>query len=137
MSERGCHILLVDDDDVTNFLSREMLRIYMPSPQIDAVLNGHEAIEYLQSRADSPDQLPDIILLDINMPVMDGWEFLAEFDKLKRPGFEKIHIIMFTSSVYYEDIDKARTYATVKDIFSKPLDERKIKDIIALCNSSQ
>lgn len=137
MSEPGHHILLVDDDDVTNFLSREMLRIYMPSPQIDTVLNGHEAIEYLQSRADNPDQLPDIILLDINMPVMDGWEFLAEFDKLKRPGFEKIHIIMFTSSVYYEDIDKARTYATVKDIFSKPLDERKIKDIIALCSSTQ
>lgn len=134
MSELGRHILLVDDDDVTNFLSREMLRIYTPSPQIDTVLNGHEAIEYLLSRADHPNQLPDIILLDINMPVMDGWEFLAEFDKLKRPGFEKIHIIMFTSSVYYEDIDKARTYASVKDIFSKPLDERKIKDILTLCD---
>ncbi len=134
MSEPGRHVLLVDDDDVTNFLSKEMLRIYMPSPLIDTVVNGHEAIEYLRSRADHPDQLPDIILLDINMPVMDGWEFLAEFDKLKRPGFEKIHIIMFTSSVYYEDIDKARTYTTVKDIFSKPLDESKIKEIIALCN---
>jgi len=133
MSKPAHHILLVDDDDVTNFLSREMLRIYMPSPKIDTTLNGQEAIDYLLSRADDPEQLPDIILLDINMPVMDGWEFLAEFEKLKRPGFEKIHIIMFTSSVYYEDIGKAKTYSIVTDIFSKPLDESKIKAIIACC----
>lgn len=134
MSKPAHHILLIDDDDVTNFLSREMLRIYMPSPQIDTALNGQEAIDYLRSRVDDPEQLPDIILLDINMPVMDGWEFLAEFEKLKRPGFEKIHIIMFTSSVYYEDIDKAKTYSVVTEIFSKPLDENKIKAIIACCS---
>lgn len=134
MNNPAHHILLVDDDDVTNFLSREMLRIYMSSPQIDTALNGQEAIDYLRSRIDDPRQLPDIILLDINMPVMDGWEFLAEFEKLKGPGFEKIHIIMFTSSVYYEDIDKAKTYPIVTDIFSKPLDESKIKAIIASCS---
>ncbi|MBL0882350.1 MAG: response regulator [Chitinophagaceae bacterium] len=133
MSKPAHHILLVDDDDVTNFLSREMLSIYLPAPKIDMALNGQEAIDFLRSRADQPEQLPDIILLDINMPVMDGWEFLAEFEKLKRPAFEKIHIIMFTSSVYYEDIDKAKTYAIVKDIFSKPLDESKIKTIVDSC----
>ncbi len=133
MSKPSQHILLVDDDDVTNFLSREMLRIYLPLPQIDTVMNGQEAIDYLKERAANADELPDIILLDINMPVMDGWEFLAEFENIRRPGFEKINIIMFTSSVYYEDIDKARTYSIVKNIFSKPLDEGKIKEIIASC----
>lgn len=131
MSNVPYHILLVDDDDVTNFLSREMLRLYMASPIIDIAVNGQEAIDYLLIRANDLDSLPNLILLDINMPIMDGWDFLAEFDKIKRPGFEKINIIMFTSSVYYEDIDRARTYATVKNIYSKPLDEQKISEIVA------
>jgi CheY-like chemotaxis protein len=133
MSNEPYHILLVDDDDVTNFLSKEMLRLYMASPKIDITLNGQDAIDYLVERAGEPDRLPNLILLDINMPIMDGWDFLAEFDKVKKPGFEKINIIMFTSSVYYEDIDRARTYATVKNIYSKPLDEQKIREIIASC----
>lgn len=133
MSNSPFHILLVDDDDVTNFLSKEMLRLYMASPTIDIALNGQEAIDFLLSNADDPEKIPDLILLDINMPIMDGWDFLAEFDKINRPGFEKINIIMFTSSVYYEDIDRARTYASVRNIYSKPLDEQKIKEIIASC----
>jgi len=133
MSKEPYHILLVDDDDVTNFLSKEMLRLYMASPKIDITLNGQDAIDYLVERAEEPHRLPNLILLDINMPIMDGWDFLAEFDKIKKPGFEKINIVMFTSSVYYEDIDRARTYTTVKNIYSKPLDEQKIREIIASC----
>ncbi len=134
MSSDPYHILLVDDDDVTNFLSKEMLRLYMVSPKIDIALNGQDAIDYLIERAAQPERLPNLILLDINMPIMDGWDFLAEFDKIKNLGFDKINIIMFTSSVYYEDIDRARTYATVKNIYSKPLDEQKIREIIASCS---
>lgn len=131
MSSEPYHILLVDDDDVTNFLSREMLRLFMDSPKIDIAVNGQEAVDYLLERSGEPDRLPNLILLDINMPVMDGWDFLAEFDKIRQPGFEKINIVMFTSSVYYEDIDRARTYASVRNIYSKPLDEQKIREIIA------
>ncbi|MFZ6023733.1 MAG: response regulator [Bacteroidota bacterium] len=134
MSNEPYHILLVDDDDVTNFLSREMLRLYMASPKVDITLNGQETVDYLLERSSEPQRLPNLILLDINMPIMDGWDFLTEFDKIKRSGFEKINIVMFTSSVYYEDIDRARTYASVKNIYSKPLDEQKIKEIIASCS---
>lgn len=134
MTNEPYHILLVDDDDVTNFLSKEMLRLYMASPKIDIAVNGQDAIDYLTERAGEPQHLPNLILLDINMPIMDGWDFLVEFDKIKQPGFEKINIIMFTSSVYYEDIDHARTYPTVKNIYSKPLDEQKIREIIASCS---
>ncbi len=133
MSIEPYHILLVDDDDVTNFLSKEMLRIYMAAPKIDIALNGQEAIDFLLTHANEPDRLPNLILLDINMPIMDGWDFLSEFEKSYKPGFEKINIIMFTSSVYYEDIDRARGSAFVKNIYSKPLDEQKIKEIIASC----
>lgn len=133
MSNEPYHILLVDDDDVTNFLSKEMLRLYMDAPKVDIALNGQEAVDYLVARENDPESLPNLILLDINMPIMDGWDFLAEFDKIKKAGFEKVNIIMFTSSVYYEDIDRAKTYASVRNIYSKPLDEQKIKEIIASC----
>lgn len=123
------HILLVDDDEVTNFLSQEMLKLFLDKPVIHITSNGQEAIDYLQARSGDSGQLPDIILLDINMPIMDGWDFLAELEKIRKPGFERVKIYMFTSSVYYEDIDRAKTYATVQDIFSKPLDEEKIRAI--------
>lgn len=133
MSNRPLRILLVDDDEVTNFLSREMLHMFLNEPTIDAVDNGQDALNYLQTLKQTDHPLPDLILLDINMPVMDGWEFLREFEQLKWPGLNKVNVVMFTSSVYYEDIDRARSYACVREIYSKPLDEEKIKAIVGLC----
>ncbi len=133
MPERPIHILLVDDDEVTNFLSREMLRIFLHDPIIDEVLNGQDALSYLKDKVAHQESLPHLILLDINMPIMDGWEFLKEFGQLTWPGLEAISVVMFTSSVYHEDIDKARSFTIVRDIFSKPLDEEKIRSIAALC----
>jgi CheY-like chemotaxis protein len=133
MPERPIHILLVDDDEVTNFLSREMLRIFLHDPIIDEVLNGQDALSYLKDKVANQESLPHLILLDINMPIMDGWEFLKEFEQLTWPGLEAISVVMFTSSVYHEDIDKARSFTIVREIFSKPLDEEKIRAIAALC----
>ena len=133
MTKAPMHVLLVDDDDVTNFLSKEMLRLFMGGPKVDIALNGQEAIDYLVAHSNTGEVLPDLILLDINMPIMDGWDFLAEFDRIKQPGFENITIIMLTSSVYFEDIERAKTYPTVKQIYSKPLDEGKIREIVQAC----
>ena len=128
------HILLIDDDDVTNFLSREMLRLSVPDAVVVAMQNGREALDFLQNGLNGQDTLPHIILLDINMPVMDGWDFLEGFDKLKdpanRPVLDAISIFMFTSSVYYEDMNKAKSFPSVRNIYSKPLDENRIKEIL-------
>lgn len=132
MTRRPCHILLVDDDDVTNFLSKEMLRLDAPDTIIDTTMNGKEALEYLLGSLSGT--LPDIILLDINMPVMDGWDFLAHFESLAREHnrLKGIRIFMFTSSVYKEDMDRAMTYSSVRKIYSKPLDNDKISEIVAV-----
>ncbi|SKA02809.1 response regulator [Sediminibacterium ginsengisoli] len=128
------HILLIDDDDVTNFLSREMLRLSVPDAVVVAMQNGREALDFLQNGLRGQDTLPDIILLDINMPVMDGWDFLEGFDKLKSSAdpqiLDAISIFMFTSSVYYEDMNKAKSFPSVRNIFSKPLDENRISEIL-------
>jgi CheY-like chemotaxis protein len=132
MTHRPYRILLVDDDDVTNFLSKELLRFNVPDIITYTTQNGQEALHFLTEQP--PNILPDVILLDINMPVMDGWDFLYAFEAFKQQNedFEKIIVFMFTSSVYHEDINKAKSFSSVKNIYSKPLDETKISEIINL-----
>ncbi len=132
MTHRPYRILLVDDDDVTNFLSKELLRLNLPDIITYTTQNGQEALHFLAEQ--SSNTLPDVILLDINMPVMDGWDFLYAFEtcRLQNEDFEKIIVFMFTSSVYHEDINKAKSFSSVKNIYSKPLDEAKISEIINL-----
>ncbi len=121
--------LLVDDDMINNFLTKEFLEIYLPNAETYTALNGKEAIDFLVTLVDTPENLPDVILLDINMPVLDGWEFLDYLETLNHPTLNKIRIYMFTSSVYYKDIDKSKNYKSVKDLFSKPLSEEIIHKI--------
>lgn len=129
-----CHrILLVDDDDVTNFLSREMFRLYHPNVCIDIALNGKEAIELLlRASEEVGTSLPQIILLDINMPVMDGWDFLDHFKVMagNRPAWGNIRLFILTSSVYPEDIKRAMTYPLVQKAYSKPLNDRQIDEMM-------
>ncbi len=132
MKPKPCHILLVDDDDITNFLSKEMFRLSYPDILIDTTLNGKEALDFLQARLNNGNQLPDIILLDINMPIMDGWDFLAFFEEIlaQQTAFENIQVFVFTSSVYQEDMNRAMTYPSVKRVYSKPLEELQVKEIV-------
>ncbi|SDW20297.1 Response regulator receiver domain-containing protein [Hydrobacter penzbergensis] len=126
-------ILLVDDDDVTNFLSREIFRHYHPDVCIDIAQNGKEAIELLLRASEEGEaSLPQIILLDINMPVMDGWDFLDHFKVMaeSRPNLGEIRVFILTSSVYPEDIKRAMTYPLVQKAYSKPLNDRQIEEMM-------
>ncbi len=89
-------------------------------------VNSHcfpeKALEELVALSESGGkEFPDIIFLDINMPRMDGWEFLQEFEKLPDTILNKCSVYMLTSSIDPNDIEKSKTYKTVKNFFSKPL----------------
>ena len=98
--------------------------------EIMACLNGKYAIDQLMDiqRVD-PEKLPDYILLDINMPIMNGWEFLDEFKRLNIDPLGKCKIYIISSSVFSNDINKARSYPLVKDFISKPLNVEKIVEL--------
>ncbi|MCX2745490.1 response regulator [Mangrovivirga sp. M17] len=113
-------ILLVEDDEVTNFLSKSVLKS-AGFEKIDEALNGMEAYERIQI------ECPDIIFLDINMPVMDGWEFLEE--KKEKAQCENVKIIMLTSSPHPADKKKARSYPCVIEYFEKPLTNEKVEKL--------
>ncbi len=130
MSKKINNILLVDDDTVNNFIVVNTLNKLDITDNVDSVLNGLEGIEYLKAKIESNKALiPSVIFLDINMPVMDGWEFLEEFELLPEEVKDNCNIYMVSSSVYEDDIAKSRQYKSVKDFISKPLMRDKILEI--------
>jgi CheY-like chemotaxis protein len=119
-------ILLVDDSQPFNFLSRITLQQAIPQCTIDEALNGKSALDYIGRSSDCP----DVILLDLNMPVMDGFEFLKEFEKKgKCTGMTKIFIL--TSSQREEDRETALSNKFVRGYLSKPLSPPQIEQILA------
>lgn len=129
MTKEFLHILIIDDDEINNFIAVKLIDKLPVKSSVDTRLNGLDGINYIIERLNSQDELPDIIFLDINMPIMNGWEFLDEFEQIKSEIKKPIHINMLSSSVYNDDISKAKTYDTVDKFISKPLTVEKIRDL--------
>ncbi len=114
------NVLLVDDDQVFNLLNKKTLQTLDIIGEIDTARNGSEALElineyYLKSRA-----LPEIILLDLNMPIMDGFGFIEAFYRLQLPNLEKTLIIIVTSSDNPRDLKRAKELG-IESYLNKPL----------------
>lgn len=116
--------MLVEDDDVTMMLCKINIRKTNFSQNLVCCENGLEAINYLKLESEKPENernIPDLILLDINMPVMNGWDFLEEFQKNLSSYFSNISIKILTSSIDPRDIEKSKSFPTVNEFISKPL----------------
>ena len=123
-------VLLVDDDEINNFISIKLIKKAIMNTQIIACLNGKFAIEeLLEIKRSNPENMPDYILLDINMPIMNGWEFLDEYKRLHIDSEGKCKVFIISSSVFSNDINKAKSYPEVSDFISKPLNVEKIKEL--------
>jgi CheY-like chemotaxis protein len=129
-NSRPVSVLLVDDDEINNFISIKLIKKALLNTEIMACLNGKFAIDQLvEIQRNDPAKLPDYILLDINMPIMNGWEFLDEYKRLNIDPTGKTKIFIISSSVFSNDINKARSYPLVKDFISKPLNVDKIIEL--------
>jgi len=128
---RPISILLVDDDEINNFISIKLIKKAVDNAEIKACLNGRFAIdELVEIQKQDPSKLPDFILLDINMPIMNGWEFLDEYKRLGIDPAGKSKIFIISSSVFSNDITKAHSYPLVRNFVSKPLSVEKIKEML-------
>ena len=121
-------IMLVDDDTYTNLYNKIILEKASVAKEVTEFQNGKEALQYLEQGGNHV----DLILLDINMPIMNGWQFLEEYEKLSDTKKATIMVIMLTSSVNYDDKKKAEKLDFIKKFINKPLDDDKIKEIMAL-----
>jgi CheY-like chemotaxis protein len=134
-SQSWCRILLIDDDPVWQLISEKMIK-HFSSHSVEAFTNPVEALGKIAWRAShAPDTLPDFILLDLDMPQMDGWRFLDEFQKLPEQATRNTGVFILSSSRHHADKTKAKNYRMVKDFFSKPLTQEMVRMIGSFCNN--
>ena len=122
-------IFIIDDDSIISFLAKKTIDASNVSSKIKDFKEGSDALAFLKEFCDVAEELPDIILLDISMPVMDGWHFLEEY-ALLMPKMSKNNLYMFSSSISQIDIERAKNNPLVKDYIFKPLQKQRFLEML-------
>lgn len=122
-------VLIIDDDPVSNFVTKLILKESGIAEVTGECFNGQEGMNFIKKHIDAQsDQNIDLIFLDLNMPIMDGWQFLEEYIHLK--DFELAPIYILSSSNYDDDVNKAKKYPIVKNYLVKPLRKAQIHQLL-------
>lgn len=121
--------LLVDDDSINNFINQRLIEDLGVTHHLALANNGLEALEYLKNNCQEAAICPALILLDINMPVMDGFEFLQEFQTMQFFNKDKIRIVVLTTSTSQKDAQKLQEFP-IDGFINKPLTEEKILELV-------
>ncbi len=124
-------VFLVDDDKLFVFLTKKTILSTRLATGITEFNDGENAIEFIKEHAGKPDELPDVIFLDLSMPIMDGWTFLKEFEAVKDLMSKKIIIYVFTSSISPHDLERAKGIPHVADFLIKPLERDQFVQLLS------
>ncbi|MCC5920580.1 MAG: response regulator [Cyclobacteriaceae bacterium] len=122
-------VLLVDDNDTDNFISKRIIEITDFASNVEIKNSGKSALEYLENHKSQPEKIPNLIFLDINMPIVDGFVFLYEFEKFDQIIKDKCKVIILSSSDNKRDIDKIVNNDHVIKFITKPLTESALQEI--------
>lgn len=122
-------VMLVDDNDTDNFISKRIIEITKFASEVEVKNSGKKALDYLKEYQDDESKLPDLIFLDINMPIVDGFVFLYEFEKFNSLIKNKCKVIILSSSDNKRDIDKIVNNDHVIKFITKPLTETALSEI--------
>jgi CheY-like chemotaxis protein len=120
-------ILCVDDDPITLMLCKMVIIKASFSKETVTAKNGQEALKYFESIKSNISTKPQLIFLDLNMPVMDGWEFLDSFNTSEFSDFHQTKVIILSSTIDPEDLEKSKKYPMVIDFLSKPISKEMLE----------
>lgn len=124
-------IWVIDDDPIYQIIVNKIIQKSELFSSVSSFINGKDAIDALKKSLENNEMPPNIILLDINMPIMDGWEFMEEMVLLKSQINELIHIYIVSSSIAFEDKSKAKNYSEIIAYLSKPVNSNDLTLIAA------
>ena len=123
-------ILLIDDDGPTNFIHERIIRLSDCARKIVTKQSALEALEYLTSKEEGEHPKPDLVFLDINMPRMNGWEFLDAYANLEDGQKAQVIVIMLTTSLNPDDEERAKDIESVNGFYRKPLMMDTLRNIL-------
>ncbi|RKR14045.1 response regulator receiver domain-containing protein [Maribacter vaceletii] len=124
------NVCIVDDDEIYQYTMSLNLKSLDSVGEIKVFNDGLEATNFMLDKLHNQEELPDIIFLDINMPVMDGFQFMEEYEKIKSKLTKNIIIYMISSSVDPVDIEKATQIEDISDYLTKPIRQQQLMDIL-------
>ncbi|MBA6314626.1 response regulator [Cellulophaga baltica] len=127
---KNFNFFIVDDDDIYQFTVIKTIKALNLAKKIIAFSDGEEALDFMIKNLHKDEELPDVILLDINMPIMDGFQFMEEYVKIKPKLGKKITIYMVSSSVDTVDIERAKKISEISDYIIKPIKKGELKAIV-------
>jgi len=130
LKQRLNRVLLVDDDEATNYIHSIIINQAECSKEVDTVMNGFEALDYLGTKKNGEYPRPEFIFLDINMPGMDGWQFLEEYGKLPEEQRGDNVIVLLTTSLNPEEHEKAKKIEIIEGFQDKPLSVEKVHQLM-------
>ncbi|HBH24758.1 MAG TPA: hypothetical protein DDY13_15235 [Cytophagales bacterium] len=126
-------VMLIDDNEIDNLINQKMIEAANITKHIFTHTGARSAIEFLRNIEKvenvANEILPDVIFLDIDMPLMDGFQFLDEFEKLSDKTKDKCKIVMLTSSINPQDVNKSKEYSYVKKYINKPLSQENLEKL--------
>ena len=124
-------ILLVDDDDATNYLHELYIKEWGYAENIYKAMNGQEALDFLKTNEAFQQERPSLILLDINMPIMNGFEFMEAYKELEAEFKASLVVVMLTSSLHSSDQKRASELNDLRSFINKPLSREQMDAIAA------
>jgi CheY-like chemotaxis protein len=125
-------VMLVDDNETDNFISKRIIEITGFAKEVVVTNSGNAALDYLEENKKNTDRLPDLIFLDINMPIVDGFVFLYEFESFPEEVRSKCKVTILSSSDNKRDIDKIINNDHVIKFITKPLTEEALNEVKTL-----